>query len=286
VPFLAWSDVAGSHNYVAPIRYRFSTRDRYDVFQHDFYEFFILEEGVCRSVLAEGEVHGLDRNSAGLVAPGTPHEFVAERRRPFMLFSVLVNADYFSSLRRRYGDIDGLVREISQPRSEGMTLSNGQRSRISFGLTCLLRQPNSVFSNDLFLLNLCNELRVAASGNGPTDCPSWLHDSLVRMRQPDNLYGGVRRLAEISGRSYTHLSRTIRQHFGLSPTQLVQRMRMQHAADRLVFTNDPVIEVAAQCGYQSLSHFYHVFSDMHGATPQEYRRAGRIEPSAIPTIDS
>lgn len=286
MPVLAWSDVAGSHDYVAPIRYRFSTRDRYDVFQHDFFEFFILEEGGCRSVVSDGEVHTLERNSAGLVVPGTPHEFVSECRRPFTLFSVLVNADYFGTLRERYADIDALVQTIAQPGSDGVTLSNGQRSRISFGLTCLLRDPNSVFNNDLFVLNLCNELRLAANSNVPTDCPSWLHDSLARMRQPDNLCAGVRRLAEISGRSHTHLSRTIRQHFGLSPTGLIQRMRMQHAADRLVFTNDPIIDVAAQCGYQSLSHFYRVFSDLHGATPQEYRRAGRIEPSTVPTVES
>ena len=271
---------------MAPIRYRFSTRERYDVFQHDFFEFFILEEGVCRSIVADDHVRRLERNSAGLVAPGMPHEFVAECRRPFTLFSILVNANYFTSLQTRYDDIDQLVHEIAVPTSKGIALSDSQRSRISFGLTCLLGKPNSVFTNDLFLLNLCNELRLAGSDSLPADCPSWLHESLTRMRHPNNLHGGVRRLAEISGRSHTHLARTIRYHFRTSPTRLVQRMRMQHAADRLVFTNEPVIEVAAECGYQSLSHFYTVFNDTYGETPREYRQAGRIEPSTIPTVYS
>lgn len=70
-----------------------------------------------------------------------------------------------------------------------------------------------------------------------------------------------------------------------SPTQLLQSIRVHRAAERLAFSSDPVIEIAAECGYQSLSHFYRVFARHTGVTPLEYRRSGELG-TAIPIVEA
>jgi two-component system response regulator YesN len=47
---------------------------------------------------------------------------------------------------------------------------------------------------------------------------------------------------------------------------------MDYAQSFLLSTNFPVHEIASRLGYDSLSHFCHVFKDRSGMTPQQYRR--------------
>ncbi|MGC3943959.1 MAG: helix-turn-helix transcriptional regulator [Chryseolinea sp.] len=51
----------------------------------------------------------------------------------------------------------------------------------------------------------------------------------------------------------------------------VNQLRMAHAARELMLGSSPIIEVALDCGFNNLAHFYALFRKTHGMTPRRYR---------------
>ncbi|NQU11157.1 helix-turn-helix transcriptional regulator [bacterium] len=72
--------------------------------------------------------------------------------------------------------------------------------------------------------------------------------------------------------SPTHLTRLFRVELQETPMQALIRMRLMRAHNLL---RDPTLnigEVAAACGFESLSYFTRVFSRAYGGAPTSYRR--------------
>ncbi len=79
-------------------------------------------------------------------------------------------------------------------------------------------------------------------------------------------------LAHISGLSPSHLQRSFRQHFGVSPAHFQHQCRINDACQRLR-QQQPISEVAAATGYADQSHLYRWFRRFIDTTPRQYSKA-------------
>ncbi|MDO5299129.1 MAG: AraC family transcriptional regulator [Clostridia bacterium] len=52
----------------------------------------------------------------------------------------------------------------------------------------------------------------------------------------------------------------------------IVEVRLRHACEQLVETDQPIETIAAQCGFASAVYFHRVFKKQYGVTPGEYRR--------------
>jgi AraC-like DNA-binding protein len=64
-----------------------------------------------------------------------------------------------------------------------------------------------------------------------------------------------------------------RRVFGTTMTTFITQHRITHAQRLLVTTDHPVVDVALEAGFQSLSRFNEAFKTVCGCSPREYRRA-------------
>lgn len=88
-------------------------------------------------------------------------------------------------------------------------------------------------------------------------------------------------LTRIAGISVAQLERYCKRVFHLTPRQMIQKVRLEHA-HRLLHTDLPITEVALQCGYTDHSAFTRQFKALTGFTPRQYRQAtGHEQPSAL-----
>lgn len=110
--------------------------------------------------------------------------------------------------------------------------------------------------------------------------PDWLVEACSRMRHEEHLHLGVSRLVELSGVSPAHLSRTMRQYHGCTPTEFVLELRVGHAARLLASTTDPITSIALRSGFSSQSYFTRCFVRSRGLAPRDYRR--RAQRALIP----
>jgi AraC family transcriptional regulator len=67
--------------------------------------------------------------------------------------------------------------------------------------------------------------------------------------------------------------RSFRAAAGTTPYQYILGLRLAKASSMLRDTVVPVAAIAAQCGFQSASHFSVAFSDRFGMRPSHYRRS-------------
>ena len=91
----------------------------------------------------------------------------------------------------------------------------------------------------------------------------------------DNLHSTNLKIAEIAivvGMSPYYFSRLFRQSMGLSPHEYLTQRRLEVAKQMLKKTNLPIVEITAEVGFNSQSHFITLFKQQVGTTPLKYRK--------------
>lgn len=80
-------------------------------------------------------------------------------------------------------------------------------------------------------------------------------------------------LATVAAYSEQHFHRVFQKVTGESVYHYIRRIRLEHAANLLMFdSKTPIAEIAEQCGYRSLSSFSKAFKDLFAMTPGQWRK--------------
>lgn len=78
-------------------------------------------------------------------------------------------------------------------------------------------------------------------------------------------------LSEILYLSDAYLSKYIKKQFGMNFSDYLNTVRLNHAIEELLYTDIPIIRIALDNGFASISTFNKVFRDNYGMTPSKYR---------------
>lgn len=105
--------------------------------------------------------------------------------------------------------------------------------------------------------------------------PRWLRTAMDMMhaRFLEPLEAGA--IAREAGVHPVHLARVFKRHLGVSLGTYVRGLRLERAAARLAGSDDPIADIAVECGFVDQSHFTRAFRRRTGMTPGRYRRATR-----------
>ncbi len=72
--------------------------------------------------------------------------------------------------------------------------------------------------------------------------------------------------------SPNHLSRKFRQATGIGLHEYLVFIRLHHAAQELVATEDSITTIALRCGFSDSNYFKDSFKKKYGVTPRKYRQ--------------
>lgn len=75
-----------------------------------------------------------------------------------------------------------------------------------------------------------------------------------------------------------YLHRVFMRTVGLTIHDYVQRRQLTEAAKLLVFSEKPIVEIAAAAGYESQQAFTNIFREMYKLPPNQYRRNEKFYP--------
>lgn len=82
----------------------------------------------------------------------------------------------------------------------------------------------------------------------------------------------VTQLADKAGYSLNHYTRLFRHYMHVTPARYILTCRIERACELLGQTRLPVEQIAAACGFDSVSYFYRTFKMLKGNTPARYRQ--------------
>jgi AraC-like DNA-binding protein len=85
----------------------------------------------------------------------------------------------------------------------------------------------------------------------------------------------LQRTAAAAGLSPFHFLRVFKRAIGVTPHQYLVRCRLRRAAKALSDRDQPISEIAFECGFTDLSNFVRTFGRAAGASPRDFRAAAR-----------
>ena len=80
----------------------------------------------------------------------------------------------------------------------------------------------------------------------------------------------LEKCAELTGSSYTYLSREFRQETGMRFVEFLNRQRVNRAKSLLIRNSYAMKEIAEMAGFRNYNYFFKVFKEMEGITPSEF----------------
>lgn len=237
---------------------------------HDFAEVFWLEDGTGTHCI-NGRRLALGRGDIVFIRPPDQHGYRLGAAKTFTLVNLAFSAATLDFVHRRYftGRRDWPWAPNALPAM--LTLNPSQLSQLAHMVDDLAQAPQHRIEVESFLLNLLRLVIGRERQAQAVQPPAWLRMALDRFAQPRHLTMGTVELARLTGRSPEHVSRVVRKLWKQTPTELVNRIRTDHAARELRMTDRSIVQIANDCGLGNLGHFYKLFKHRFAMTPRQYR---------------
>jgi transcriptional regulator GlxA family with amidase domain len=84
-------------------------------------------------------------------------------------------------------------------------------------------------------------------------------------------------LEKVAGLSRRGFLKAFRKHTGLSPVRMLRQLRVEHAKQLLVETDQPLEQLAARCGFRSANSFWVAFRQVARVTPKQFQRQAWLQ---------
>jgi AraC family cel operon transcriptional repressor len=245
---------------------------------HDYYEIFLVDQG-------SGEHHindCLQPVSTGFlcfIRPRDVHYYDA-MSEDFRIINIIIPENIISALLSFLGDGYGKDRFLSSRLPPFVNLDLSELTTLIRELEQLIlyKKIMKAASDAAYRITIFNIMTKYFSD--PPDrtsgqVPQWLRWLSLEMLKKENFKKGLPVLYKLSGKSPEHLSRTCKKYLQKTPSKLVNDIRLEHSAKLLITTNIPIIEISEDCGFESLSYFYHRFKEYYALSPREFRKRGK-----------
>lgn len=238
---------------------------------HQFYEIFWVQWGKGIHHV-NGHSYELSPKDLVLMRPQDKHFFSTQSEQGFDMVNIAFYSSSVTHLQRRYfkNENDFWGGNSSLPAK--FILTSTQLDWLESSRLELFNGPKTLFKIEHFLLGLFNQLDSYVHPSSELT-PNWIRKLIEQINSSEGLHETPKSLAAQGGVSLEHLSRAFKKWFGKKPTEFLIERRIKHAADQLLTSNQDILKICYDSGFNNLSHFYRLFKQHFGITPHQYRRS-------------
>ena len=264
-----------SHEYASLISDRRQLRIRHS---HDYFELFLVNHGTAHH-LVNGAVQFLKKGSVAFIRPDDTHSYDA-MSMDFEIINMLIPGETVLALFNYLGEGFDPQRLLSSGLPMVAQVSRSEHESLVKDLERLVlsRRIQRTSSDAVFRITL---MRIMVScfpimpERKKTEIPLWLQWLTLEMMKKENFVEGLGAMTRLAGKSEEHVSRSCHKYLHKSPTELINELRLEHAARAVAFTTEKIVDISADVGFESLSHFYHLFKKSYGLSPITYRKKAK-----------
>lgn len=111
---------------------------------------------------------------------------------------------------------------------------------------------------------------------------SQMKDMLIYLQENYQSNLSMEALAKQFGYSKSRFSHLFNETLGCPPGAFINALRCQHAARAMLESDQPLLEIAMNAGFECPRTFYRVFKQYYGVTPTQYCNAHRTAQPSSP----
>lgn len=242
---------------------------------HEYWELMITVEGKINHHI-EGKVYHMSAGEGWLVRPADEHKLCSASPAPVKMLNFIIKKEYMEKLFSLYRL--NLAYYENQGGAEFFSFKLTESILRSVSSETIFIQAQKNLSEEQKILNckiLFGEVFsefVRQKILAIKPYPDWLEELLIKLSDPLFEEGSIKsELVKKANYSYSSLIRLFKQYTGYTIIEYVSIKKTEYAAELLRSSDKKILEIAGLLGYDSLSHFNHLFKRYIGLTPREYR---------------
>lgn len=242
---------------------------------HDFFEIFLIISGEISHFINEYTIH-LPEGTLVFIRPDDIHGYLHYKKSCEYInltFTQETAKELFSYLSSGFPAKELL--DAKMPPS--VILNTTERKRLLHEIselntvnwqnkTALKLRMRALLAN-IFVRYFSNIPKESSD-----ELPLWLSLLIKDMEKPENFTIGAKQMVKLSGKSREHLSRVVKKYLNTSVSDFINDLRINYAANLLLYTDTSVLDVCYSSGFGTTSRFYKIFKEKYGVSPKEFRK--------------
>ncbi len=254
-----------------PNRLQLKGPDAYPLHDHEFGEIFWIDSGTCTHFI-NNRTQQLQMGDCGFIRPHDIHAYSS--KSAFHIANVSFQWPILEDILTRHFPAGSDPYGTHHPFPKIIRLKPGQLSWIRQIFFKISKAPCLLFHIELYLMEILSELLPLPEPVSffAKETPFWMQRAWHRMREPVMLQEGIPAFRRLCGRSAEHVSREFHRFTGKTLSSSINRLRIEQAAALLSSTDQEIIDIAMNCGFESISHFYSSFKRHFKSSPLVYRK--------------
>lgn len=265
-------------DYPEEFRYRFinSTTEKEVLHTHQYYEIFLtLTDNITHMV--NNRVENLKIGSLVFVRPSDIHLYTHEDGA-YQFINLAFTKELANSLFAFLANDIPISTLIKSRMPPTILLSSAERKHTQRLFQSINFIPHHNHSEKklackLILTTLFTKYFTRFTSNKlNTDIPLWLMQTCEQMKSIDYFQNGIPAMVSLSGKTYEHLSRSMKKYYNITVTDYINNLRLNCASNLLLNSNYSITEIFLECGFNSASYFVSCFKEKYGVTPSQYRK--------------
>ena len=263
----------------AHLAYHKSLKSITGIHNHDFYELFLITEGTVYHII-NGKKVLLEEGTLVFIRPADIHYYEKHGSKDcqvlnFAFPKVTMEALYLF-LGKGFHSAD-MLSSLSPPQCILSKMEINHVISKFHKLTMIPNYQKQVIKTELraFLVEIFITYFSQRNEEMKQSIPNWLEKLTQEMKKKENFTAGLPRLQELNPKSDEHLCRLLKKHYNQTTTQWINDFRLHYAANLLIYTDDDILTVSLDAGFDNLSHFYHLFKKKFYISPAKYRKLNR-----------
>jgi len=253
----------------------FKAGEKYGVHTHDFYEFVIVKEGRLKQTV-NSKVEELEKYTLCLIKPDDIHSISnPSKNEDLKIYNFAITTEIihktikFLNIKLQKDILEKVKTPIEEWNYILHKISELQKIHNSNNVKFI----NLVVNN--LILNLLTIL-FSKDDSVENSLPIWLINVYKKMYEKKNFIEGLPKFIELSEKTQEHLNRSMKKYYNQTPTAFINSLRLQFAAQLLTTTENSIISIIYDSGFENISHFSKLFKKQFGITPRIYRRRNKM----------
>lgn len=246
------------------------------IHSHNFYELFLIVKGEVLHLIND-KVQKLNEGTLVFIRPSDIHSYQRSDKKECQIINLAFRQ---STVKELFSFLSGgfpsdFLMNSKLPAQVNLSASEKEMLSVKLEyLNTMSREDKSKIKSTarVLLFEIFTKYFSANFDNQKKQTPEWLDSLLSEMQKKENFTGGIRQFYRLTNKTPEHLSRVLKKYLNSSPTDYINELKLNYAANLLSNSDESISIISIEVGYENLSHFYHLFKKKFNTSPSSFRK--------------